>query len=110
MIDDSFHSTALRFGKKEAPTILTLVQIIVATVGTSTFAERSFSLDRRLKSYLRSGMKYDMFDALVLMGWYKDDLDEMLELAHIDNDYINDCKDDSRSKRYGKNYIERFFK
>ena len=51
-----------------------------------------------------------MFDALGLMGWYKKDVDKMLDLVHIGTEYIEDCKDDSRSKYYGKNFTEEDFK
>ena len=40
----------LRYWKLEAPTVLKLMQIILATVGTSAYAERIFSLARRLKT------------------------------------------------------------
>ena len=40
----------LRIWKVHAATILTLVQIIKATAGTSAFEERIFSLARRLKN------------------------------------------------------------
>ena len=104
MIEHSFKSTPLRIRKIYAPTILTLVQIIIATAGTFAFAERTFSLDRRLKSYPRLGMGDDMFDALGLMGWYNNEVDEMVNLETIGSEYIDKCKNDSRFKSYGNNF------
>ena len=104
MIEHSFKSTPLRSWKLHAPTVLTLVQIIIATAGTSAFAERTFSLARRLKSYLRLGMGDEMFDALGLMGWYNNEVDEMVNLETIGNEYIEKCENDSRFKNYGKKF------
>ena len=102
-------STQLQLWEFKAPSVLALVQIIIATAGTSAYAKRTFSLARRLKSHLRSNMGDDMFDALGLMGWYKEDIDKMLDLVHIGNEYIEDCKDDSRSKHYGKKFTKEDF-
>ena len=88
MIKKSLKSTQLQLWELEAPIVLALVQIIIATAGTSAYAERTFSLARRLKSYLRSNMGDDMFDALGLMGWYKKDVNKMLDLVHIGTEYI----------------------
>ena len=102
-------STQLQYWEYEAPTVLVLVQIILATAGTFAYAERTFSLARRLKTYLRSNMGDDMFDAMGLMSWYKDDIDEMLDLVHIGNEYIDGCRDDSRSKYYGRKFTKEDF-
>ena len=104
MIEHSFQSTPLRRWNLHAPTVLTLVQIIIATAGTSAFAERTFSLARRLKTYLRLGMGDEMFDALGLMGWYNNEVDEMVNLETIGNEYIENCENDSRFKNYGEKF------
>lgn len=109
MIKISFKSTVLHLWEYEAPTVLTLVQIILATASTSAYAERKFSLARRLKTYLRLNMGDSMFDALGLMGCYKEDIDKMLDLVYIGNEYIEDCKDESRSKHYGKKVTKEDF-
>ena len=102
MVKESFDGIMLLHNwKQEAPNILKLVQIILATAGTSAFAERKFSLSRRLKTWLRLGMHDDMFDALRLMAWYKDDVDTILDLVKVNNEYISNCKDNTRSKLYG---------
>ena len=51
MVQESFLcEMSLRFWKLEAPTVLKLIQIILATAGKSAYAERKVSLARRLKS------------------------------------------------------------
>lgn len=45
-----------------------------------------------------------MFDALGLMGWYNEVVDDMVHLVRIGDNYIEDCKNDSRSKNYGKKF------
>ena len=53
---------------------------------------------------------YDsIFDALGLMAWYKDDLDEMLDLIKVGNEYIDDCKDNTHSKNYGRKFTKEDF-
>ena len=104
MIKKSLNSTPLHCWKYEAPTVLRLGQIIVATAGTSAFAKRTSSLARRLKTYHRLNMGDIMFDALGIMAWYKDEVDEMVDLVKIGNEYIEDCKDKSRSRNYGKKF------
>ena len=81
-----------------------MVKIIIATAGTSASAERTFSLARRLKSYLRLGMGDDTFDALGLVSWHNNEVDEMVNLKITGNEYIDSCKNDSRFKNYGNNF------
>ena len=99
----------LRFWKVHAPTILTLVQIIRATAGTSAFAERTFSLARRLKNWNRLSMDDKLFNSLGFMAWYKDDLDEILNLISVGNEYIDDCKNDRRTINYGEKFTNKDF-
>ena len=111
MVEESILSNnmPLRFWKHEAPNVLKLIQIIIATAGTSAYAERTFSLARRLKTWLRLGMDDSMFDDLGLLAWYKDDLDEMLDLVKVGNEYIRDCRDNTRSKNYGIKFTKEDF-
>ena len=99
----------LRIWKVYAPTIMTLVQIIRATAGTSAFAERTFSLAKRLKSWLRLSMDDDLFNSLGLMAWYKDDLDTILDLVKVGNEFIDDCKNDRRATNYGEKFTKEDF-
>ena len=102
MVEEYFVGTmTLCFWKIEAPTLLKLIQIILATAGTSEFSERTLSLARWLKSWLRlGGMADNVFDPLGLMAQYKDNLDTMLDLVKVGNEYIDDYKDNERSKKY----------
>ena len=99
----------LRVWKVHAPTIITLVQIIRATAGTSAFAERTFSLARRLKNWNRLSMDDKLFNSLGLMAWYKDDLDAILDLINVGNEYIDDCKNDRRATNYGGKFSKEDF-
>ena len=67
MIKKSLNSTPLHCRKYEEPTVFKLVRIIVATAGTSAFAERTLSLARRLKT-CQLNIGDIMFDALGLMA------------------------------------------
>ena len=40
------------------------------------------------------------------MAWYKDEVDEMVDLVKISNEYIEDCKNKSRSRNYGKRFTD----
>ena len=66
-----------------------LTKIILATAGISEFAERTFSLSRQLKTWLKLGMNDDMFDALGLIAWCNDDVDTMQDLVKVGNEYIS---------------------
>lgn len=88
VIKVSLKSHQLQLWKIQAPTVLILVQIIIATAGTSAHAERTFSLDKRLKSFARNNMNDETFDALGLMSWYQKDVDDILNLIHIENKFV----------------------
>ena len=49
----------------------------------------------------------DTFEALGLMGWYKDDIDKMLDVVSIANEFIEECKDDKRYKQYGTKFTNK---
>ena len=44
-----------------------------------------------------------------LMAWYKDDVDKMIDLVKVSNEYIDNCKDNTRSKLYGKKFTKEDF-
>ena len=106
MIKKSLKSIPLHYWKHEMPTVLKLVQIVVATAGISAFAERTFSLARRLKTYQILNMGDIMSDALGVMAWYKDEVNTLVDLVKIGNEYIENCKDKSRSRNYGKKFTD----
>ena len=96
--------------KVYAPVILILVQIIRATAGTSSFYERTLSLAHCLKTWLWLSMDDTLFDSLGLMAWYKDDIDIILDLEKIGNDFIDNCKNDDCAISYGNRFTKYDFK
>ena len=62
-----------------------LLQVLPATNSTS---ERSFSLMKLIKTYLRSTMKQCRLNHLMILSTYKDRLDK-LDLKKIASDFIN---------------------
>jgi hypothetical protein len=96
--------------KLEAPIMMKLLSIAAAIAGTSAFAERIFSLARRLKSYLRLQMKDSRFYQLGILAWYPDDeLKELIDLVSIGSSYIEESPE-ARNLMYGKEFMENNFK
>ena len=63
---------------------------MIAIAATSAFAERTFSLARRLKSYLRSQMKDDTFFNLGVIAWYDDEeLENIIDFVSVGNKFIH---------------------
>ena len=54
-------------------------------------------------------MNDNMFDALGSIAWYKTNVDEVLDLVKVGNEYISKCKDNTRSKLYGKSSQKQIF-
>ena len=50
-----------------------------------------------------------LFNSLGFMAWYKDDLDEILNLISVGNEYIEDCKNDIRTINYGEKFTHKDF-
>ena len=67
------------------------------------FAERTFSLARRLKTYLRANMRDERFNQLGLLAWYDDELLDIIKLEPIGNNYIQE-KPDHRKKMFGQSF------
>ena len=61
---------------------------MVTTCTTSATPERSFSLTRRVKTWLRCSMTQKRFNALPILHSYKDIVDK-LRLVAIDNDFVD---------------------
>ena len=64
------------------PSIDTILCIMLTMPVTSATAERSFSVLRRLKTYVRSTMNNDRLSSLALMQIHRDfsvDLDKVME-------------------------------
>ncbi len=78
----------LRYWEINAKYVLILLRLILVAAGTSAFAERTFSLSRRIKTWLRAGMDDTTFDDLGLLAWYKDDIDTIIDGVKIGNAFI----------------------
>ena len=68
--------------------VLIMLRLVLVATGTSSFAERTFSLSRRLKTWLRAGMDDTTFDNLGLLAWYSDNIDSIVDSVKIGNKYI----------------------
>ncbi len=65
-----------------------LMQLILVMPATNASSERSFSALRRLKTYLRTTMKQDHLNYLMLLHVHKDKTDDQ-DLKVIVNEFIN---------------------
>ena len=68
--------------------VLIMLRLVLVAAGTSSFAERTFSLSRHIKTWLRAGMDDTTFDNLGLLAWYSDDIDSIVDSVKIGNKYI----------------------
>ena len=65
------------------PNILILVKLLLVSGATSATPERSFSLARRLKSWLRTSTSQRRFNSLAILNFHKEELDKisLIEVA-----------------------------
>lgn len=74
-----------------APYIVKMVGLVLVAAGTSAFAERTFSLSRKIKTWLRSHLSDDLFATAGILAWYRrDELDKMLNLVEVANTFANE--------------------
>ena len=99
---------ALRHWETSARYVLTLLRLILVAAGTSAFAERTFSLSRHIKTWLRADMDDTTFDNLGLLAWYKDDIDTIIDGVKVGNAFIAE-KAAQRKKFYGAQFKEEDF-
>ena len=64
-----------------------VAQLIIVMPATNAASERSFSVLRRIKSYLRSTMTQQRLNHLMILNIYKEPLDEM-DLKSIANEFV----------------------
>ena len=89
MVQDSFEETTpLRHWEAHAKNVLKLLRLIIVAAGTSAFAERTFSLARHVKTWLRAGMDDETFDNLGVLAWYSEEVDAIIDTIKIGNAYI----------------------
>ena len=99
--------TPLDHWEINAKYVLILFRLIVVAAGTSAFAERTFSLARIIKTWLRSHMDDSTFADLGLLAWYKDNLDGFIDPVQIGNKYIG--LKPGRKTMYGTSFTEKDF-
>ena len=68
--------------------VITIIKIVLTTGATSATPERSFSLARRVKIWLRSSITQKRFNALAILHSHKDIVDK-LSLVAIGNDFVD---------------------
>ena len=71
----------------------------MVTPATNASSERSFSAMRRVKSYLRSTMKQERLNHLMLLHVHKE-LTDTLNLADVVNDFVSSSE--NRLRVFGK--------
>ena len=76
------------------PNVIVIVKILLVNAATSATPERSFSMDRRIKTWLRTRMTQQRFNALAILNDNKDLTDDMC-VIDIGNEFVK-----RHSKRY----------
>jgi hypothetical protein len=67
--------------------VVKVVELLLVMPGTNATSERSFSTMRRIKSYLRTTMRQDRLNHLMVLHMYKDKLDSV-DLRVIGNEFV----------------------
>ena len=68
--------------------VITIIKMVLITGTTRATSKRSFSLARRVKTWLRSSMTQKRFNALAILHSHKDIVDK-LSLVAIGNDFVD---------------------
>ena len=76
--------------------VWTIVLIVLTSGATSATPERSFSLQRRIKTWLRSTIGQKRYNSLSFLNEHKDVLDK-LSLIYVANRFIS-AKDKRRNE------------
>ena len=83
-----------------APNLLKMIALLRVAAGTSSYAERTFSLSRKIKNWLRCHMSDNIFNALGMLAWYnKEELDKIVDFKKIANLFVDEV--DGRKASYG---------
>ena len=68
--------------------VVTVFKLIMVLPSTNAVSERSFSAIKRLKTYLRSTVKQDRLNYLLLLHVHKDRTDS-LSLTHVVEQFVS---------------------
>ncbi len=71
--------------------VVTIVKLILVMPSTNAVSERSFSAMRRLKTYLRTTMKQERLNHLLLLHAHKDHTDDLSPVA-VANSFVGDSE------------------
>ena len=75
------------------------MKLILVMPAMNATSERSFSALRRIKTYLRSTMKQERLNSLIVLHVHKDLIDA-LDLSQAANEFVEG--NDTRKQRFGK--------
>ena len=70
------------------PNAMIVIQLLLINPATSATPERSFSVARRIKAWLRSSMTLSRFNALSFLNTHKDLVDG-LDVISVANDFVS---------------------
>ena len=76
----------------------TIIRIVLTSGATSATPERSFSLQRRIKTWLRSTMGQKRYNLLSILDEHKDVL-EKISLIEVANRFV--CAQSKRQNEFG---------
>ena len=79
--------------------VVLLMKLILVMPATNATSERSFSALRRIKTYLRSTMKQERLNSLMVLHVHKDLIDA-LDLSQVANEFVEG--NNTRKQRFGK--------
>ena len=79
--------------------VVLLMKLILVMPATNATSEQSFSALRRIKTYLRSTMKQERLNSLMILHVHKDFIDA-LDLSLVANEFVEG--NETRKQRFGK--------
>ena len=79
--------------------VIKLMKLVLVGAATSATPERSFSLARRLKTWLRATMTQKRFNSLAVLSFHKD-LTDKISLVNVANEFV--ATKPSRKNIFGK--------
>ena len=93
------HLKGLGKKKELIPNVVTICKLLLVNPATTATAERSFSLARRVKTWMRSNMVPRRFNSVAILHSHKKMTDE-IDLKVIANDFA--AKNDRRKRMFGR--------
>ena len=93
----------LRVGRSPPTTYEDILNMVVESMKESSKDADGWWNDAptRLMTWTRSTMREEMFDAIGILGWYKEELDDILDLKQIANDWVRSYGIGNRIGNFG---------